>query len=80
MRHKVPNVHTIVKKGIVDEEGRHWLYAGVHNDDWNTWYVYFKDAEPLMVGEIVYLPECTVTVDRIFHYRGFKVLISSERQ
>lgn len=80
MRRKVPRVQTILKKGIVDDEGRHWLYAGFHNDDWETWYVYFKGAEPLVIGEIVYLPEHTVTIDRLFHHRGFKVLVSSERQ
>ena len=78
MRKTVPRVQTFLKKGIVDDEGRYWLYAGHQGDDWDTWFVYFKNAEPLSLGETVYVNGVAVTVDRLFHHRGFKVLVSSE--
>lgn len=80
MRKKAPRVQTFLKKGLVDDEGRHWLYAGHHGDDWDSWYVYYKGKPVLQLGDIIYLDDVVVTVDRIFHHRGFKMMVSSERQ
>ena len=79
MRKSAPRVHTFLKQGLVDDEGRHWLYAGHHNDDWDTWYVYYKGKAAVALGDVVYLGQTVITVDRMFHHRGFKVMVSSER-
>ena len=79
MHKSAPRVHTFMKKGLVDEEGRYWLYSGLHNDDWDTWYVYYKGKPSVALGDVVYLGQPVITVDRLFHHRGFKVLVSSER-